>query len=357
MIYSIFPTKDSTLFSRDTNSNYELGQNTNTGIDEILFIEKVVSESLQPGLSNTRIVMQFDLDSVATLITDNVITDPNFYLNLYTTEASAIPYEYTLVAKPLTENWDMGLGRTTNTPKTSEGCSWLYRFGEDEGTTWTIAGGTTASAGNVHSQSFTHTSTDVRMQVSASVADWLAGTTNNGFLIQRSDSQESDAKRYGSLKFFSVDTHTVFVPKLEVAWDDSSFNTGSLLPLEADNISLYLKDNPGEFPENSRVRFRVVGRETYPAKTYATQSQQLDVKYLPQTTYYSVKDSQTDDTVIPFSDTYTKVSCDSEGNFFNMFLDGLQPERYYRLVFKITNRNFAGQVEYFDNDFVFKVVR
>lgn len=358
MIYSIFPTKDSTLFSRTSNSNYELGQEVNTGIDEILFIEKVVSESLQAQLSNTRIVMQFDLTTVSSSIADGTITGSDFFLNLYTTEAEAIPYEYTIVAKPLTESWAMGIGRTTHTPKTKEGCSWKYRIGETDGTQWSTLGGTTGSSGNIHSQSFVYESTDIRMGVSASVADWLSGAvTNNGFLIMRSGSQELDNNRYGSLKFFSVDTHTIYVPKLEVAWDDSSFETGSLSALTADNIILYLKDNPGIYRENARPRFRVVGRETYPEKTYSTSSQQLTVKYLPSTTFYSVKDAQTEDVVIPFSDNYTKVSCDSEGNYFNLFLDGLQPERYYRLLFKVTDRVYSGQVEYFDNDYIFKVVR
>ncbi len=68
-------------------------------------------------------------------------------------------------------------------------------------------------------------------------------------------------------------------------------------------------------------------------------------------------DAQTEDVVIPFSDTYTKVSCDSEGNYFNLWLDGLQPERYYKFVFKVENRVYSGQVELFDNNYIFKVIR
>lgn len=358
MIYSIFPTKDATLFSKVSSSPNKLRQEVNTGIDEILFIEKVVSESLQPGTTNTRIVMQFDVTSISSSIAAGSITNPTFYLNLYTSEAEAIPYEYTLEVKPISESWDMGIGRTIHNPKTKEGVSWKYRFGETDGTQWSTLGGTTGSNGNIHTQSFVFESTDVRIDVSASVADWISGTENNyGFLIMRSSSQETDANRYGSLKFFSVDTHTIYVPKLEVAWDDSSFETGSLSALSADNITLYMKDCPGSFKENARARFRIVGRETYPVKTYTTRSAQLTVKYLPETTYYSVMDAQTEDVVIPFSDTYTKVSCDSEGNYFNLWLDGLQPERYYKFVFKVENRVYSGQVELFDNNYIFKVIR
>jgi len=353
MIYSIFPTKDSTLF--------EVSESMNTGIDEILFIEKIVSSSLQPGISNTRATIQFDLDGVSQSLAAGTIDSTNgiqFYLNLYTTEATAIPLEYGVMAIPLSESWGMGVGRTTNNPITTEGASWKYRFGEIDATEWLSPGGTTGSSGNVHTQSFNYNLTDIRMSVSQSVADWLSNTTeNNGFLLLRSGSEETDANLYGSLKYFSRDTHTIYVPKLEVLWDDSVYNTGSLDELTASNIILYLKDNAGIYRENSRIQIGVVGRETYPVKTYTTSSAQLDIKYLPSSSYYSVKDALTEDVVIPFDDNYTKVSCNSSGNYVNLWLDGLQPERYYRLVFKIEDRIYTGQVEYFDNDHIFKVIR
>ena len=42
--------------------------------------------------------------------------------------------------------------------------------------------------------------------------------------------------------FFSNDTHTIYVPTLEAKWDDSSFATGSLTELTADDITLYMKN-------------------------------------------------------------------------------------------------------------------
>ena len=37
--------------------------------------------------------------------------------------------------------------------------------------------------------------------------------------------------RFGNLKYFGRETHTIYPPKLEVVWDDSSWSTGSLSPL------------------------------------------------------------------------------------------------------------------------------
>ena len=215
MIYSIFPEKDTTLF--------EIKPTMNTGIDEILFIEKVISSSLQTtlGTSNSRIAMQFDLTDISESIANGNISsssDIQFYLNLYTTKADSIPYQYTIVATPLSQSWDMGIGRTTHLPITKEGASWTYRFGYSDANAWTTAGGSTSSAYPIHTQSFTFESTDVRMNVSSSVALWLSSDIpNNGLLIMRSQSQELDNNQYGSLKFFSKDTHTVYLPKLEIA--------------------------------------------------------------------------------------------------------------------------------------------
>ena len=44
----------------------------------------------------------------------------------------------------------------------------------------------------------------------------------------------------------------------------------------------------------------------------------------------------TNEVAISYDSTYTKVSCDSTGSFFDLYLDGLQPERYYRIEIKTT---------------------
>ena len=57
---------------------------------------------------------------------------------------------------------------------------------------------------------------------------------------------------------------------------------------------------------------------------------------------------------IPFDTSFTKISCDSTGPFFDVHMNGLQPERYYKILIKST---LDGTTAVFDNDNVFKVVR
>ena len=105
-----------------------------------------------------------------------------------------------------------------------------------------------------------------------------------------------------------------------------------------------------QYKETSRDRIRVYGRERYPARTFAKQHEGLNVKYLPTSSYYSVKDAQTDEIIIDF-DAYTKLSCDTSGNYFNFWFNGLQPERFYRFCFKVVqNANTSTEnIRYFDN--------
>ena len=73
-----------------------------------------------------------------------------------------------------------------------------------------------------------------------------------------------------------------------------------------------------EYVDGERVRFRIVGRERYPSRSYTTTLQSLDTNYLPTSSYYAVKDAHTDDFVIPYDTSYTKISCDSTGSFFDI---------------------------------------
>ena len=81
--------------------------------------------------------------------------------------------------------------------------------------------------------------------------------------------------------------------------------------------------------------------------------------YLPSgSSYYSIKDTVTEETIIPFSDE-SKLSADVSSNYFNIWMNGLQPERYYRVLIKAVSGSGTTDevVHYYDDNFTFKVVR
>jgi len=58
--------------------------------------------------------------------------------------------------------------------------------------------------------------------------------------------------------------------------------------------------------------------------------------------------------VVDFSTDFTKISCDPEGSFFDVYMDGLQPERFYRILVKT---ELKGSDVVVDNRNIFKIVR
>jgi hypothetical protein len=80
------------------------------------------------------------------------------------------------------------------------------------------------------------------MDVKVTLDEWISGSLpNEGFILKYDSSLESDTNDYGQLKFFSKETNTIYQPKLRIGWDDSSFSTGSLTELTADDIHVTFK--------------------------------------------------------------------------------------------------------------------
>ena len=67
-----------------------------------------------------------------------------------------------------------------------------------------------------------------------------------------------------------------------------------------------------------------------------------------------MRDENTEEMVVPFSTDFTKISCDPTGPFFDVYMDGLQPERYYRILVKT---ELDSSTVVINNDNVFKIVR
>jgi hypothetical protein len=376
MHYFEFATKDTTL--------YEESQSLNSGLDEILEVRKDKNAD-GSVIYVSRALIKFDLTYISQSVVDGLISNPTYYLNLYDANSQALNISQTLYAYPVSQSWDVGSGRQDSNPIIEDGASWRYR---DNGTTetqwssvYTGSGGTWYSGSDGQysleaSQSFTHEAADVRMDVTGIVNNWIysgSSYANEGFMLKRSGSignsdsslPEGDTTHYGRFVFFSRDTHTIYQPKLEVVWDDSTWATGSLSALSSDNLEdmvLYMRGLRPEYKEKSKVKFRVIGRERYPEKSYSTSGYSTGyttAKYLPSgSTYYQIKDAYTEEIIVPFG-SGSVVSCDSTGNYFNYWMDGLQSERFYRIEYKVVSGSGTADetVEFYDEKHTFKVVR
>jgi len=384
--YFIFPEKDTTIYSHPTN------QSTNTGIDEILTIRDEQSFT-DNNYYPSRILIQFKNSEVNDVINnraqDKTIVTAS--LKLWQTEHRELSINQHLEIYPLAESWVNGTGRLDNEPKITDGASWLYRDGSENslkegsiGTFWntgSLPTGTTGSwTNNAKGGGIWYTGSgfevdrsygyndelDISLNVTSPVlkhysssnnsAIYPDGITNNGFILKRSASQEFTAIADGELNFFSRDTHTIYPPYLDIAWDDSTYDTGSAVDskiLKTGEIYVTLRNNKEEFKTIEEPKFRLNVRELYPTRTFTTTSNYLDVKYFTSKSYYSLVDYATEETVIPFGPT-SKLSADSEGMYFKLYMNGLQEERYYKLLFKHENDD---GIRVFDENCYFKIVK
>lgn len=359
MHYFTYPLEDATL--------YEGSSSMNTGLDQILEVRKDVSDG-GATVNVSRVVMKFDLAEVSSSIHQGLIppiaSGSKFYLNLKDAGSVGLETSQSLKAYSLRQSWLMGRGKKLSRPLIEEGASWDYYNGKTEGGQW--SGSVDGTGGWWHTGSldsasydFSHTNVDndVRMDVTNIVGTWLGGTrTNYGFIIKRSGSvgnddietDEGSSDSLGHLKFFSRDTNTIYVPTLEAQWNDAVWHTSSLAELngrELDDVVVNITNLNHKYAPNSKVRIRVQGRPAYPILTNSpSASVYTKAKYLPSGSQYSIVDSVTEDVIVPFG-SGSFISCDSRGNYMDVWFKNFQPERSYKFLFKVVSGSEGSFIE------------
>jgi hypothetical protein len=183
-----------------------------------------------------------------------------------------------------------------------------------------------------------------------------AARPNDGFIIRLQPDLEFNTTSSIRLKYFGADTNTIYPPYLQFNWDDSIYQTGSLSILSNGISTINLTNNRGKYTDVGKQRFRISARPKYPTRQFATSSAYLTNYALPSASYWGLKDENTEEMVVDFDTTFTKVSCDSTGPYFDVYMDGLQPERYYRILIKSTIDGSTVVVNDSTNN-IFKVVR
>jgi len=133
--------------------------------------------------------------------------------------------------------------------------------------------------------------------------------------------------------------------------------TGGLSPvtgsLHDDDYKVVLTNFKTKYPKDSVIKVRLKGRDMYPAKSFGSTFQYDQVKYLPTgSTYYQLEDYVTREVIVPFGE-YSKVSCDSNGNYFKLDLSTLPMTRNYLVKVKVVEGGISTII---DNKFMFEIV-
>jgi hypothetical protein len=364
-VYKIFPTQDTTLYS--------IYPEMNTGLDEILEASLEVGNLGTPAPQASRFLIQFDSSEITDVI-NNKISGSQWQSNLrcLVANVTALNTTTTINAFAVSQSWDMGTGRFANVPETQNGASWIWKTYQG-GTKWTTSsfaagstgsysssvspGGGTWYTANSSSATFGYyTDKDITLNTTPIVTQWYTGSIpNNGFIVKQKDEFIDNENTQPKMKYFSIDTHTIYPPCLEFKWVDATFNTGSsLLPtIKKTPLVVTIGDNPGYFYSGSINQFRVYSRPEYPDRIFATASYYTQNFYLPTASYYAIKDLDTNEYVVEFDKTYTQLSVDATSSLFTLYMTGLQPERYYKILIQTT---VDGSTLVLDNDYYFKII-
>jgi hypothetical protein len=350
------------LFTSSYDASIYLQQpEQNAGRDEILEVGKLYYGSTK---DIARTIIKFDVANMG------IPSGSIVYLNLKSSQAEEIPLEYVIHANAVSQSWIMGTG-TKFDNITSDGVSWYYKNGTDKWMDYVaipnsyVSGSDTGSISNggggtwytasMASQSYNYEEADIRMNVTGIVNQWLSGSIpNNGFIVHHTLENETNGLDYGVLKFFSKETNTIYEPKLELVWNDFSRNTGSLAPTTGsaeDGYKVVLTNLKNKYPANETIKIRINARDAYPLKSFGTTFAYDQSKYLPITSYYQLEDYKTGEVIYPFGE-YTKISCDSTSNYFNVSLNTLPINRTYKLKIKIIEDSISTII---DDKLIFEI--
>lgn len=374
-VYKIFPTQDTTLYS--------LFPLMNTGLDEIVEATTTTFGPYGNEFPNaSRFLMQFSQDEINDTLENKIGTNTwSANLRCYLSTVTGLTQTSKVLVNPVAQSWVNGTGKYLDQPITTDGASWVYT--DSENTSWKTsilnlpANATASYTSSVYpgggiwytgssnsgypevetSQSFSlYDDKDLNFIVTSTVHNWYSGSLPNyGFIVRQDPSQEFITGSDIELKYFSIDTNTIYPPQLEFKWDDFTWETSSNVPeISTSKIYASLGDNPGVFYSESINRFRVNCRPKFPLKVWSTSSLYTQQYYLPTSSYYAIQDLDTDEFVVEFDTTYTKLSADVTSSYFDVYMNGLEPERYYKILIQTT---ISGSTLVLDDNYYFKVTR
>ena len=374
-VYKLFPAKDTSLYS--------MYPTMNTGIDPILQISNL-NFAVDSSPSVARSILQFDDSEIANVLENKVGSKTwDAQLRCFIATAQGVVEDSTLELFPVYNGWNQGTGTYLDEPITTDGAAWdSPLFGG--GAAWDIGGaslGYTSSYNPTYApqgggswylsssdgvtqypvtQSFDPRSEkDLSVYVKSMVEDWYSGSlSNNGIIIKWENAAEFSTNKQVQpvMQYYSVDTNTIYPPELDIKWDDSVWNTGSSTTTELfqPNAFIALADNVGTFYSESVNRFRINCRPKYPAQVWSTSSLYTKQYYLPSgSAWYAVKDLDTNEYVVPFDSRYTRISADVSSSYFDIYMNGLQPERYYQILIQVDSE---GSTTVYDDNYYFKVI-
>jgi hypothetical protein len=391
-VYKLFPAQDASIYSAYPAMN--------TGLDPILDVSNYVTES--NAVSRVaRSLIQFDQDQIDNVIRNIASVTSSFVftasLKSFIAKATNVTIDSYLEVYPIQttssiSTWYNGTGQYLDNAQNTTGVSWAYQdySGSNKWvtngwfvpTTGSYSGSSNAGGGQwwyaaygyqgIPTQSMQCTQSfslrsdkDLNVDVTKIVKAWYSSSLglnvglvdlhNNGFIIKWENDIEftTSPAVTPQLSYYSVDTNTIYPPQLEIKWRDFSYNQGTLPLIQTPELFVSLQNNSGTYFSESISQFRLNVRPQFPLRTFETSSMFTHNHVLPSASYWAIKDLDTNEFVVDFDTKNTQISCDPSGSYFTVYMNGLEPERYYQILIQTT---IGSNTIVLDENYYFKVV-
>lgn len=410
-VYKIFASADATIYSRypikNTGIDPVLEVSVKNSQDGLNFLYRnpitenpyytydlaangnfSTSDAYFPESDIRRAVLQFsnqDIKKLQVFASQSISGSYQANLQLSLATAQNLSTTYSLDVYPISQSWSMGTGRFAQVPQSTNGVSWLYTGPARASTPWIedsfywgninlptwesasliwnynvtptssyyVTGGGSWYDYIEASQSFDYMSNkDMNANITSIMTSWFSNSIPNyGLIVKHPQVIEEDPNAFIDLKFFSVDTHTIYPPTIDFKWADSYYFPQTTNFVLTDQVTVTIANNPGQFSQDEVYKMRLSTRYTYPPRQFTTSSVYLTNLILSEKSLWGLQDVKTGEMVVDFDENYTRISCDSVGNYFTLYTTGLEINRYYRLLVKtsIFSTTF-GPLSIYDNE-------
>lgn len=271
-------------------------------------------------------------------------------LRLWFSNGQGLPRKYEIEAYPVQKEWVEGRGRIENVPPTVGPVNWEEANPSES---WDVPGcdfDESVKAVEV----FNRDDPDLYLDLDPV----LSTNPENGILLKR---KNENFERLTELKFFSLETRTIYIPHILLGVDQYQFDPESASPVESENFEAFVTNMQNYYQEDSKVRFEVAVREKYKQRRFlgirpSERSKKIEGdRYLPERSLtYQIEDVRTGLNFLPFDKRYTAVSYKDGRHFFDVDFTNLLPKRKYNLKLRFEDPE-TGVTKVFDDSQTFLI--
>jgi hypothetical protein len=309
MIVTLKPIADAAV--------YEAHPTLNTGLDEILEFGTLLDDSLANSQAVT--ILNFDTSEYS-----NWSVSSSLFLNLKIASAAKLKRPQTIIVYPFTGSWEEGTGYFMQQP-----------YNAQNGIVWNDISASFRQPISASLLLNTFPLQDITIDVTAFIS-FISASTLTGMIVALPE--EDVASGSANIKVFSSQTQTVYEPTLTVEWDDQVFTTGSLKVLPSNDVEIAFKNIKQHYVYGSKQIVNLVVRDKYPLHGFNATARYDNRYYLPQTSYFRIRDVAADTVINDFSDG-AKINSAENSNYFMLDTTPLYRGRYYKVEFKIVKPN------------------